>query len=241
MTGAVESEGTYPIKEEPAEEEPAEEPAEEEPAEEEEAPVEDEEAEEAEEEEAEEEDEEAEEEDEEEETEEEEEEEEEEYESLVTGISKAGAPVRTEPDGLSPIIVSLDEATVLGVIGQADDWYAVVLAEKIFDYKVGYIYKDDITLDITPEEPEEPAEGEETETPKKVTIFTSRRVVMEEGETVTLTSKLEGFEGLELMYVWKVNKGEGFEEVEGANEATYSFEASAETLSWGWKLTVLYR
>ena len=64
---------------------------------------------------------------------------------------------------------------------------------------------------------------------------------MEEGETVYLTSKLEGFEGLELKYVWKVNKGEGFEVVEDANEATYSFEASAETLSWGWKLTVLYR
>jgi hypothetical protein len=65
---------------------------------------------------------------------------------------------------------------------------------------------------------------------------------MEEGEMVTLTSELEGFENcVEIAYVWKVNKGNGFEEIPGANGPTYSFPATKETLSWDWTLTVLSR
>ena len=165
---------------------------------------------------------------------------------LLPGTIKIGAAVRTEPDGMSPIILNVTADTALTVLAQVDDdWTAVLLEEEVEGYTIGYVYKDDIvTVTVTePEKTTEPDEGEEeeTETPKKVTIFTSRRVVMEEGENVTLTSKLEGFEGLELMYIWKVDKGEGFEEVEGANASTYTFEATAETLSWGWHLTVLYR
>ena len=65
---------------------------------------------------------------------------------------------------------------------------------------------------------------------------------MKTGEQVHLTSKLEGFEDCEeILYIWKVDKGNGFEEGEGANDASYTFEATAETLGWGWHLTVLYR
>ncbi len=96
------------------------------------------------------------------------------------------------------------------------------------------------------EEPAEAPAEEPAEVPaepeRKVTIFTSRRTVMTEGETVYLTSKLEGFEDcVELQYVWNVDKGNGFEVVEGANEPTYVFPADAESLTWGWMLTVLYR
>jgi hypothetical protein len=82
---------------------------------------------------------------------------------------------------------------------------------------------------------------EKEETPKKVTIFTSRTSIMEEGEIVYLTSKLEGFDGYEIELQWQCDKGEGFEDVEGANADTYEFEANAETLSWGWKLLVTAR
>ena len=159
------------------------------------------------------------------------------YEVLYTAPVKAGAALRTEPDGLAPIIMNLEEGAAVSVIYDEGDWYAVLLDEETLGYKVAFLYADDIASDE--EEPEEPVINPDT--PKKVTIFTSRRVIMEEGETVSLTSKLEGFEGLELMYIWKVDKGNGFEEVEGANADTYSFEATAETLSWGWVLTVLYR
>ena len=64
---------------------------------------------------------------------------------------------------------------------------------------------------------------------------------MSAGETVRLTSKVEGFDGYELMYQWECDKGNGFQEVRGANSDSYSFEASAESLSWNWRLAVYYR
>ena len=83
---------------------------------------------------------------------------------------------------------------------------------------------------------------EKPEIPKKVTIFTSCRSVMDEGEPVYLTSKLEGFDDCEtIIYIWKVNKGNGYEVIEGADEATYTFTATMESLTWSWHLTVLCR
>ena len=103
-----------------------------------------------------------------------------------------------------------------------------------------------LPVEETVEQPETPAEGTEEEAvpeapEMKVTIFSSRRTVMTQGEPVYLTSKLEGFDGYEVFYQWECDRGEGFEPIEGANGDTYEFEASAETLSWGWHLTVLYR
>ena len=51
----------------------------------------------------------------------------------------------------------------------------------------------------------------------------------------------EGFEGYEIKYQWQCDKGEGFENIENANEATYVFEASVETLGYDWRLAVYYR
>ena len=64
---------------------------------------------------------------------------------------------------------------------------------------------------------------------------------MTEGDYVMLTSKLEGFDGLEVIYQWECDKGDGFRKVDNANEESYFFRASAETLSWNWRLTVYYR
>ena len=93
-------------------------------------------------------------------------------------------------------------------------------------------------------EGEEAEETEETEGPT-VTIYSDQRDVMEEGEIVTLTSELKGFEQYdELLLVWEVNRGDdaGWIELEdGVNTDTYSFPASAETLSWSWRLNVYYR
>ena len=105
----------------------------------------------------------------------------------------------------------------------------------------GFIYADDLAGYLDPAEKEEPAEGIAV-LEKKVTIFTSRRSVMEEGEEISLTSKLEGFEDCaEIRYIWKVDKGNGFEVVEGATGDTLTYTASIESLNWDWHLTVLYR
>ncbi len=142
--------------------------------------------------------------------------------------------VREKPDGMSAIFSSLPEGTEVTIIEIQGDW---VLVEV--DGEQGYIFMADLAAWLELPESEEP---ETTTTEKKVTIFTSRRRVMEDGEPVYLTSKLEGFgECEEILYVWYVDKGNGFEEIPGANEATYTFAADAETLTWGWQLEVLFR
>ena len=77
---------------------------------------------------------------------------------------------------------------------------------------------------------------------KKVTIFSDRREQMNIGDTVTLTSKLEGFEDCSvIVYEWECDKGDGFKPIEGATGDSYSFGATVETMSWAYRLSVLYR
>ena len=62
------------------------------------------------------------------------------------------------------------------------------------------------------------------------------------GEPVTLTSRIEGFDGYEIRYQWECDKhdGSGFRDVSGATGSSYSFSASAESLSWDWRLSVYF-
>lgn len=157
--------------------------------------------------------------------------------------------VRIDPDGMSPIFLTLEKDEEVTLIGMDGDWAQIVVGEEI-----GYIYKD--TLEAEPVAKEAVTEAAAEETAKetsdetaeevvqpemKVTIFTSRRVVMEEGETVNLTSKIEGFDGYEVLYQWECDQGNGFQPIEAANADSYSYIASAETLSWSWQLMVYYR
>lgn len=161
--------------------------------------------------------------------------------------------LREKADGMSAVVATIDPGTSATVKSTDGDWSLVEV-----DGVEGYIYKDDLkkisAVSETAEEPseEEAEDAEETESEdkedavktsaKKVTIFTDRKAVMTEGDKVTLTSKLEGFDDCaEVRYIWKVDKGNGFEEIPGANQSSYTFTATAETLSWNWHLTVLYR
>ena len=79
----------------------------------------------------------------------------------------------------------------------------------------------------TPAEGTEPQgeEGEvvgetETKAPERtVTIRSSQGDVVTEGEIIYLTSKLKGFDGLDIAYQWQVDRGDGagWVDVEGAN------------------------
>jgi hypothetical protein len=89
-------------------------------------------------------------------------------------------------------------------------------------------------------QPEE--EPVHTDPNKIVRITSTRRKTMQEGEMVYLMSELIGFENSsEIVYIWKVDKGNGFEEIPGANGPIYAFPATTETLSWNYTLTVLSR
>ncbi len=150
----------------------------------------------------------------------------------------ADTDIRLESNGMSMIIHTIPAGTAVTVLGIEGDW-AKVEADGV----IGYIYKDSINgwEQLKPKTDEDEAPKGEDECPIKVTIFTSRRAVMEPGETVNLTSKIEGSEGYETMLQWQWDKGNGFEDVPGANEDHYSFEASIETLSYSWRLVVYYR
>ena len=72
-------------------------------------------------------------------------------------------------------------------------------------------------------------------------IFSSRWNTSQPGSKIRISSKLEGFEGCELYYQWMVDKGNGFEAIEGANAADYSFIEDEENIYWAWKLQVYFR
>ena len=151
----------------------------------------------------------------------------------TTAVTKNQTELRESADGTSAILVSIPEGTEVVVVLVEDDWAKVVVNNQL-----GYIFMGSLKF----EEEEVQAAFADVEAPEmKVTIFSSRRSVMTEGEDVVLTSQVEGFEEYETLYVWECDKGSGFETVEGANGASYSFKASAESLSWNWRLTVYYR
>ena len=157
-------------------------------------------------------------------------------EPVGTVVTTARSNVRTEADGLSPIYTIAPEGTALDFYGMEGDW-----AKVFYEGQFGYIFKT-ILSGLPEEEPELDENGEPVEKEKKVTIFSSRWTKCAPGANLALTSVLEGFEDCEeILYQWMVNKGDGFEEIEGANKDTYYFTATEENLEWGWKLIVYYK
>ena len=147
--------------------------------------------------------------------------------SLETITLAEAAALREQADGMSSVLAELPEGAEVCLIAREGDWLKVSA-----DGTVGYLYQPVA---------EKAEEAPEAEPVLKVTIFTSRKAVMTEGESIELTSELEGFDNYEIRYQWECNKGEGFEPVEGANDATFVYAASLETLGWDWRLTVYYR
>lgn len=152
---------------------------------------------------------------------------------VAQAIAVGEADVRLSADGLSYIFATLSEGTVLNVLGVEGDWVVVEVEGQI-----GYIYRDSVS-GVDFEQPDVPADDEPVEQ-LKVTIFTSRRTVVNPGEEIRLTSKLEGFEDYTVYYQWQYDRGNGFEDIAGANHSDYSYRASVETLSYDWRLVVSY-
>ena len=145
------------------------------------------------------------------------------------------ADVRLEADGMSEIFVTIPDGAELNILAVEGDWVKVEV-----DGEIGYIYIDSVAGLVLPE-PETTPDPEADEEPEfKVTIFSSRRTVMAPGETVTLSCKLEGFEGYTVSYQWQYDRGNGFEDVPEATGETYSFEATVEMLAYDWSLLVYY-
>jgi len=78
----------------------------------------------------------------------------------------------------------------------------------------------------------------DTEVEMRVVIHSTKGDIIVEGETIYLTSELIGFEGLEVAYQWQVDKGSGWENVEGATGDSWSYTATEETVGYSWRLLV---
>ena len=145
------------------------------------------------------------------------------------GEEQRDVDVRASADGLSEILFTLPHGAFVTVLGAEGDWLKIE-----YEGQVGYVYRTSVFTDG--------AEAPEAEKAQpKATIFSSRSAVMEPGETVTLTSRLENADGYEIRYQWECDRGAGFEAVEGANSDTYAFKADTQTLSYNWRLVVYYR
>lgn len=85
---------------------------------------------------------------------------------------------------------------------------------------------------------DETGEGETAGAARSILI--AANVTMEQelffGDTIVLTGTLTGYEDLTYTLSWQVNKGNGFEPIEGADGLTYSFILSEENLVWEYRL-----
>ena len=89
---------------------------------------------------------------------------------------------------------------------------------------------------------EEPVVEAPLPEPKAVTLTSSLGSTISLGAPVTLTGILEDVDEFsDVIYVWEVDKGSGYERVEDANGSSYTFAATVESLSWNWRLSVYYR
>ena len=95
----------------------------------------------------------------------------------------------------------------------------------------------------TPKPTPKPTPAPTPEPIKVVKITSDHKPVMRLNEVITLSSTLEGFDGYKIKYQWECDKhdDEGFKPIKNANKDTYKFKATAETLSWSWRLTVYYK
>ena len=152
---------------------------------------------------------------------------------IVTTLNRSN--VRADADGMSEIFAVAPTDTQFTVLAIEGDWIKVE-----YEGRIGYIYKTNLD-GLEPEEEEVDEAGDPVEKEKKVTIFSSKWTKTYPGETIRLSSILEGFEDCEIYYQWMVDKGNGFEAIEGANGPEYTFTATAENLAWAWKLQVYYR
>jgi len=168
------------------------------------------------------------------------------------GTSEEGTPEEGTPEEGTP-----EEGTPEEGEPVEDDWGEDAREEDSLDYIPEGALPASSTEGETPAEGTEPegetpAEGTEAQSEegnlvgetvqpeRSVQIRSSQGDVVTEGEIIYLTSKLKGFDGLDIAYQWQVDRGdgEGWVDVEGANRPKHMFVADRETIQYSWRLVV---
>ncbi len=81
--------------------------------------------------------------------------------------------------------------------------------------------------------------GQPLITELNVRLESSAGLIIWEGDTVVLTAVIEDRdENAEYLFVWEVDRGEGWRIVARGTEDSYSYTATAENMGWDWRVTV---
>lgn len=76
-------------------------------------------------------------------------------------------------------------------------------------------------------------------TERSVNIYSDMGDYVHEGDIITLTGELVGFDSIEVTLQWQFDNGTSWVDVPGANKPTHSFVATPETVDYSWRLSVV--
>lgn len=74
---------------------------------------------------------------------------------------------------------------------------------------------------------------------RSVNIYSDMADIVREGDIITLTGELVGFENADVALQWQYDDGLYWIDVPGANSCTHAFAATAETINYSWRLSVM--
>lgn len=73
---------------------------------------------------------------------------------------------------------------------------------------------------------------------RRVNVLSDLSGSIEEGDPVTLTGELIGFDDLDVAVQWQYNDGSGWHDVDNGSDMQYTFTATHETVTYAWRLAV---
>ncbi len=71
-----------------------------------------------------------------------------------------------------------------------------------------------------------------------VNVYSDMSDTIREGDIITMTGELIGFDGMDVKLQWQFDNGTSWIDVPGANKLTHAFVATAETVNYSWRLSV---
>ena len=162
---------------------------------------------------------------------------------VTTDSESSSVNIRAAAGMSAEIIGKLSSDTSVTVLSVVGDW-SLIRADGV----VGYVFSEylkgaasegealtQVESDIPPEEQ---TEVDADLSGLTVEIFSTLDNRVKPGETIRLTSRLTGFEGIAYALQWQYNDGSGWKDVTGAIGSTYEFEATLETVQYMWRLAV---
>lgn len=73
---------------------------------------------------------------------------------------------------------------------------------------------------------------------RSVNVYSDMSNTVQEGDVITLTGELIGFEGKDVSLQWQYDDGWSWVNVPGAEDLTHSFAATYESINTSWRLSV---